>query len=129
MAYSEKTVAPTGLLTRLYISTVVCVSLLAIAGHALTQHALERQERDATVINIAGRQRMLSQKIAKLSTLARVAQSQAQGIDKSTSPTSWAQARAELRSALALFKSSHEGLKVGDASLALTGNNSATVDV
>ncbi|MEO1623451.1 MAG: methyl-accepting chemotaxis protein, partial [Cyanobacteria bacterium J06632_3] len=43
--------------------------------------------------------------------------------------TSWAQARAELRSALALFKSSHEGLKVGDASLALTGNNSATVDV
>ena len=126
MASSKKTAAPTGLLTQLYVSTVVCVSLLAIGGQVLTQHALERQALDATVINIAGRQRMLSQKIAKLSTLAHLAQAQAQGVD--VTRTGWTQTRAELRSALTLFTSSHEGLKAGDASMALTGNNSATVD-
>ncbi len=41
------------------------IACLAIASQLVVQRALRKQESDAPVINIAGRQRMLSQKLAK----------------------------------------------------------------
>lgn len=56
-------------LTRRYILALGLVALLTIAAQALVQAALHRARTDAEVVNIAGRQRMLSQRLA-LSALA-----------------------------------------------------------
>src|SRR5687767_7422372 len=53
-------------LTRLYILALTAVALLTIAGQALIQISLSGLQGDTTTINIAGRQRMLSQRLARL---------------------------------------------------------------
>ena len=107
--------SPTRLLTQLYFSTVVAVGLLTIGGQVITQRALAIQAKDAIVINVAGRQRMLSQKIAKAAqTLARFSSGNVA-------------VNAELADALALFVRAHEGLQNGDAELGLLGENSPQI--
>lgn len=54
-----------GKFTRLYIIALSAVALLSVIGQILVQIALREQSSDARVVNIAGRQRMLSQKICK----------------------------------------------------------------
>jgi nitrate/nitrite-specific signal transduction histidine kinase len=44
---------------------LTAVALLSIGGQVLVQRSLRNQLSDSRVINIAGRQRMLSQKISK----------------------------------------------------------------
>ena len=51
--------------TKLYILALSAVALLSVAGQFLVQMALNEQAIDSRVINIAGRQRMLSQRICK----------------------------------------------------------------
>jgi two-component system sensor histidine kinase DegS len=51
--------------TRLYIIALSTVALLSIGGQILIQITLSEQSSDSKVVNIAGRQRMLSQKICK----------------------------------------------------------------
>ena len=51
--------------TSLYVIALSAVALLSIGGQVLVQMALKAQSNDARVINIAGRQRMLSQNICK----------------------------------------------------------------
>lgn len=46
-----------------YVGALVVVALLLISGQYLVQLALDRQEDDARMINVAGRQRMLSQRL------------------------------------------------------------------
>lgn len=48
-----------------YIFALVVIGLLVVAQEAVTSMMLRRQAQDAATINLAGRQRMLSQKIAK----------------------------------------------------------------
>src|SRR5947208_663183 len=57
--------SPTRRLTIFYICALCSVALLAILGQAIIQVSIQQQTSDAFVINIAGRQRMLSQKIPK----------------------------------------------------------------
>jgi signal transduction histidine kinase len=64
---SEKNISKS--LTWLYILALSAVALLTIVGQVLIQIALTEQMSDSRVINLAGRQRMLSQKIAKASIL------------------------------------------------------------
>lgn len=114
--HSSKTATPTRALTRLYSLTMAAVMLLAISGQMITQHALRKQAKDGIVINVAGRQRMLSQKIAKTayafhSTPARLRQP----------------LREELSAALGQFQSAHEGLQAGSKALALPGQNSGQI--
>ncbi len=56
-------------LTLLYIVALSAVAILSLAGQAVVRLYFDRQMSDSQVINIAGRQRMLSQRIAK-TTLA-----------------------------------------------------------
>ncbi|QDU76222.1 Aerobic respiration control sensor protein ArcB [Bremerella volcania] len=104
-------------LTVLYVLALSAVALLTILGQVLVQRSLEQQLSDSTVINIAGRQRMLSQKITKL----------ALQIDISDNPYQKAEARNDLRESLELWETCHLGLQVGDQELGLPGNNSDTV--
>ena len=50
-------------LTIFYICALCSVALLSILGQVIIQMSIQQQNSDALVINIAGRQRMLSQEI------------------------------------------------------------------
>ncbi|MEL6939404.1 MAG: methyl-accepting chemotaxis protein [Cyanobacteria bacterium J06598_1] len=120
-----KHASPTRLLTGLYLSTVVVVSLLIVGGQVVTQRSLQRQAQDAKVINVAGRQRMLSQKIAKAANAYQMVPVGSR--EPAGSVVNTAAARAELRSAIALFESAHQDLQSGNDSMALASNNSEQV--
>jgi signal transduction histidine kinase len=53
-------------LTFRYVGALSVVAGLLIADQAIVQHALDRQEGDARVVNMAGRQRMLGQRLCML---------------------------------------------------------------
>lgn len=90
--------------TRLYIIALSAVAILSISGQILVQVALDKQSSDSRVVNIAGRQRMLSQKICKDVILLT---GQVDSINKSTQ-------RAELEEALQLWQKYHIGLQTGN---------------
>jgi hypothetical protein len=116
MSANSSKASPTKVLTRLYMATVAAIALLTIGGQILTQRSLQAQVKDAAVINTAGRQRMLSQKIAK--DIYRL----------QTTPITQRQAiKDELRSTLNAFESAHEGLQSGSEALNLPGHNSQPV--
>ena len=53
-------------LTRLYLVALTVVALLSLFGQVLIQRSLNESSDDSHVVNLAGRQRMLSQKICKM---------------------------------------------------------------
>ncbi|MEL6553424.1 MAG: methyl-accepting chemotaxis protein [Cyanobacteria bacterium J06621_11] len=112
-------------MAQLYVSTIVIVSLLTVGGQVLTQRSLMRQEQDARIVNVAGKQRMLSQKIAKATNAFFTAPTESEefsGLDPNNSA-----ARLELRETLSILRTAHEGLQSGDAELGLLGDNSEKV--
>jgi signal transduction histidine kinase len=56
-------------LVRLYILALCGVALFSIIGQVMIQVSISEQQDDARVINIAGRQRMLSQRLCKTTIL------------------------------------------------------------
>ncbi len=113
----SKTVSPTRRLTMRYIIALSTVALLALLGQIVIQTALQQQSSDALVINVAGRQRMLSQRLSKAALALGFfpgAQERLQNAD-------------ELRYVVGLWQRSQEGLRRGDAIPGLPGNNSAPV--
>ncbi len=104
-------------LTCLYVLALSTIAGLSICGQLLVQSALRQQHSDSTVVNIAGRQRMLSQKIAKLAAtlLAR------------PTPQARAVVLAELSESLQNWQQSHVGLRQGDKSLGVPGGLSPVV--
>ena len=104
-------------LHRRYVVSLSLVAILTLLSQGAIQLFIVHQVHDSHLVNIAGRQRMLSQKIAK--TLYFLA-----GEEK---PALRDDAYAQLKETLALWERSHAGLQNGDAELALPGNNSAQV--
>ncbi|MFK8183751.1 MAG: methyl-accepting chemotaxis protein [Phormidesmis sp.] len=107
---------PTRRLAKLYAATILTIATLSITGQVITQKALHTQAKDAQLINIAGRQRMLSQKIAKIAYATKALPIAQQRL-----------VRKELADALTLFQQSHEGLQFGSEALSLTHTNSEQV--
>lgn len=94
-------------LTSKYI-TVLAILTMAIMGSQLfMQKTINDSKTDARIINISGRQRMLSQKITKASLKLSSAQD-AQAFQS---------AKAELTQAVQLWSGSHEKLKSGTIEL------------
>ncbi len=52
---------------RTYALALGAIALIAVSAQVLVHHALEQKADDAEIINVSGRQRMLSQRIAKAS--------------------------------------------------------------
>jgi len=104
-------------LTVLYIAVLSAIALLAILGQVLAQCIVTQQASDSRVVNIAGRQRMLSQQLSKT----------ALAIQADTDPSECHEHLEKLRATVTLWERSQQGLQNGDTELALPGTNSAEV--
>ncbi len=104
-------------LTARYVLALSLVALLIVVGQVLVQRSIDRQEYDARTINIAGRQRMLSQRIGKYALT----------LHHETDPATTARARAKLAETVALWRRSQHALIHGDREMGLNGRNSAEV--
>lgn len=56
-------------LTRLYLVALTVVALLSLFGQILIQKSLNESSDDSHVVNLAGRQRMLSQRLCKIAII------------------------------------------------------------
>ncbi|WP_186767536.1 ATP-binding protein [Blastopirellula retiformator] len=108
--------ASTRRLTTLYITALSIVALLTIVGQLLIRQSINQQQGDSTLVNVAGRQRMLSQRIAKYALALRDPNANDQ------------EAIAGLRESLQLWEKSHQALLERDASANIAGANSAAVE-
>lgn len=85
-----------------YVCALALVALLTIASHFILMGVLRAQDGSAAVINISGRQRMLSQRIASLAAQYEMGEGGA---------------RADLQVAVDRFARQHDILVHGDAKL------------
>ncbi len=104
---------PTRHLTLLYIFALSSIALLAIVGQVVIWFQLQQQSTDALVINLAGRQRMLSQKLSK-ATLA---------LEDTTDRFTQQKRLQEIQTAVNLWERSQQGLQNGDTTTGLPGHN------
>jgi two-component system, LuxR family, sensor kinase FixL len=90
-----------------YLFVLLAVAALIAADQAVIQPLLVRMNVFAPVINLAGRQRMLSQKLAKAALAMQAADDPAHKFAR----------RTELRDSLAEWSTAHEALQHGAAEL------------
>ena len=94
-------------LTKRYLLALGFIALLSITAYLNLHQLIKTQAASAAVINVSGRQRMLSQKTALLCFQ----------LVESREPSEREQIRNELTETLALMKYSHEKLMQGDMGL------------
>lgn len=104
-------------LRMLYVVALSTIALVIMINQLLVQGYLNKQVHDSRVINVAGRQRMLSQKLSKIVLSLSEKDSLSQRIEK----------KEQLEKTLALWVKSHHGLQYGDPSLNLPGQNSLEI--
>ncbi|MDX6745388.1 type IV pili methyl-accepting chemotaxis transducer N-terminal domain-containing protein [Polaribacter sp. PL03] len=101
-------------LSRLYIVALSTIALSVIISQILVRNHLETQKSDSTVINIAGRQRMLSQKLTKEIVSLLVSSDEKNRI----------LLKNKITATLYLWELSHTSLQKGNDSLGLPKQNS-----
>lgn len=106
-----------GQLRKRSILALALIALLTIISQVGVQYLIADQDYDSRVVNIAGRQRMLSQRITKMTYY----------IAQAESAQSAAIFRLQLAEMLGLWERSHQGLLQGDVELGLPGKNSDEV--
>ncbi len=109
--------SPAYRITRIYVLALLLIGLLTVSSQLLVRYVLKNQMADSRVINIAGRQRMLSQKLTKTALLISIA----------TDETEFAKRQKELTDLLKLWGDSHEGLQKGSETLQLPANYNSEV--
>ncbi len=100
-----------------YILALSGIAAIAIVGQMLIQNHLKNQLDDSRVVNVAGRQRMLSQKISKHVLQLSAPQNEAER----------ASVLKNFKGSVDLWKVSHDGLQHGNDSLHLPGINSEAI--
>ncbi len=105
----------TRLLTLGYVSALTLLAALLGLTHYYSREVIQSQASDGHVINLAGRQRMLSQRMAKQMLLMGGSNRDA------------AHHGQQLRDSLRTWTRVHRGLQDGDRNLRLPGHNSSEV--
>ena len=105
-------------LSRLYVIALSTIALSVIISQILIRKHLNDQQDDSSVINVAGRQRMLSQKLTK----------EILSISTESNLDGRIQLKDKLKQTLFLWELSHNGLQNGNDSLGLPGSNSEVVN-
>lgn len=100
-----------------YVLALSVIATVAIIGQVLIQIHLEDQLSDSRVVNVAGKQRMLSQKITKTVLLLHNVQTEQER----------KQILNNLSTSVHLWKVSQDGLLHGNDSLHLPGKSSDTI--
>ena len=104
-------------LSRLYVIALSTIAFSVIVSQILIRKHLNDQEGDSTVINIAGRQRMLSQKLTK----------EVVSLSTESNLENRIELKNKLKQTLQLWEVSHHALQSGNKDLGLPGNNSPIV--
>lgn len=104
-------------LGRRYMLVLAAVAALAVLDQAVLQPLLVRLNTSAPVINVAGRQRMLSQRLSKAALAMQTADSAAD----------FEARRSELRQTLQQWSSAHHGLVAGDPERGIARTTSPTI--
>jgi C4-dicarboxylate-specific signal transduction histidine kinase len=104
-------------LARRYFVALALVAALTVLDQAVVQPLLVRQAFYAPVINVAGRQRMLSQRLTKA----------ALAMQSATSDAEVERRREELATALAQWSHAHAGLLHGDSDMELPDTTSPEI--
>lgn len=102
------------LFTVRYVAALLLIALFSLLGYFYLIYSIRFQEADAAIINVSGRQRMLSQRTTLLAL--RLSMTANEALRQ--------QLREGLREATDLMERSHEGLTSGDKALRLPGNPS-----
>lgn len=105
-------------MTTLYVSVLCTIALLALLGHIVMQVELQHSMNDAHLVNVAGRQRLLSQELN--TTVLEIVMS--------TSSADRVSHVNALKGILAEWQQVQNGLQHGDAQLGILGKNSSEVD-
>ncbi len=109
--------SPIRWLTFFYVLALSSIAILSITGQVLIQFSLIKQSHDSRVINIAGRQRMLSQRLTKAALVIHFDREKSQLQERIN----------ELGFVVDLWERSHRGLQFGNEELGLPGVNSQQV--
>ncbi|NMH88716.1 ATP-binding protein [Flavivirga algicola] len=104
-------------LSRLYIIALSAIALSVVISQILIRKHLNAQQNDSTVINVAGRQRMLSQKLTKEVLLISIENDLRERL----------KLKKAFKNTFQLWESSHYALQEGSDSLDLPGNNSEVI--
>ena len=104
-------------LSRLYIIAFSTIAFSVIISQVLVRNHLDKQQSDSTVINIAGRQRMLSQKLTKEIVSLSVSSDEKNRIFL----------KNNIKKTLYLWELSHNSLQKGNDSLGLPKQNSVQI--
>ena len=100
-----------------YILAISIIALMLVLSQIIVQYNISSEEDKTSVINIAGRQRMLSQRINKTVL----------GLYSSEDYKDKVNYLNELTLSLQLWEDSHNALLVGDAKMKLFGNNNQVI--
>jgi diguanylate cyclase (GGDEF)-like protein len=104
-------------LRKRYLLALSIIAILVLGSQFVIQYTVQLEADDSRIINIAGRQRMLSQRITKCSL------AYSQGFNSKEK----LQYFEELKLSVALWERSHIGLQYGDEEVGLPGRNSKEV--
>jgi signal transduction histidine kinase len=85
-------------LTRLYVIALTVIAVLSFSGLLFIRNTISNHYDDSRIVNVAGRQRMLSQRLTKLALLRVTGLSAADTVSFDSLLRTWRQTHIQLRS-------------------------------
>ncbi len=130
---SESSTHLDGSICRLKLKYSIAIGLIAflvILSQAVIQYSISDNMNDAYVVDVAGRQRMLSQKITKasLAILIGIEERQHNGVKDRHLVAELEQYVDELKDAVNLWDKSHKALRFGDDEIGISGKKSKEIE-
>lgn len=84
-------------LTRFYVLALTVIAVLSISGLLFMKRTINNNDADSRVVNVAGRQRMLSQRLTKLALLRITGLPAADSVSFDSLLSTWSKSHIQLR--------------------------------